>query len=140
MWCKVSCGWVELRKEKRCRYHPERHHSEAPGFLICFFFFLFCLTGENIKMNFCKRLCLLPPWTLQTMPLQIHCWAKKSHWGCKLSSLFKGFKQPSWKIMETQIPQDTVSHKAHPLMDKAHCAQLLYLKALQISETGCEIF
>lgn len=34
MWCKVSCGWVELRKEKRCRYHPERHHSKASDFVI----------------------------------------------------------------------------------------------------------
>lgn len=63
---------------------------------------------------------------------------------------FFAFLRPFVTLLEnhgTQIPQDTVSHKAHPVMDKAHCAQLLYLKALwftgkwsRFSEIGCEIF
>lgn len=72
---------------------------------------------------------------------------KEESLGLQTFFSFLRLLQPSWKIMETQIPQNTVSHKAHPVMDKTYCTQLLYLKDLwftgkwsRFSETSCEIF
>lgn len=103
--------------------------------------------GWNITTKHKRRLYLLLPETHQTMPSQIHCWAKKSGWGCELPLLFKGLLYPPWKTTETQFSQDTASCKAHSDVDPTHCVQLLYLKALwttdkwsRFSETNCEIF
>lgn len=87
MWCKVSCGWVQLRTEKRRRYHPERHMVKQQvlsyGLL---------LNRREYQDEFLKKVILVT--SLDTLNHAI----TDTVLG-KEGSL--GLLQPSWKIMET---------------------------------------